>query len=1613
MPIDLTPPQKDTGIDLNEETPVAESPAAIEQDIEKAVYSVGHILPEAQIRNTFWLRQEDRMRSQLHVREQMEARQAKLGAVQRVALDAAREGRSLDEQEREFIMQMGETEVQGSTDTILERLYAKRMTEDFCDPGEGLSHYLEAAEEAPEDTEETRTAAEAYLAKQEIVKTRLAKLQDKLGEQSWIDTGFQFMQGLLPGYSWLQTQDATPNVSSDGFFAGDNLENQYQSLYFQDTETFAKNFNAAVDGFDNTLEALRYAEGALSYSGKDTFLDNAFSAMDTLDVATFGLGAAMTASKLFRSQAKAVVRGNANPVTTKAAREVLTGDINRAAETQAITKIDSVVPAGKPSVDTGKTPNRPTRGLKELLAQGQTLLDPRPFFRDASHLSNEQTRRLIENVSRNRDLLISTMTDVGTLTRISAEAAARGFQKARRDFMKDYNKLEDAIVDIRNVRESEEIFGGVDRIDVLLGTKEATGFVSPNKAEFFAKKFYRLAEGSYDVVEESGSYFLRMSKTIDETDLGVMDLRIGTDNVSPDGMVNYYLGWLTGADNTNSDFHNMIRKQATYGGNAVMGRIAEVTRQMGTLGKNERKRLHQIMDSARFKYREITLPDGTKTQVQGRFYNTVGELTWAYKAAGHGWPSEKEVEAYFNFRMLMDWDHTLKNVGIVRDKARLGIEQKQFGFAQIIPPASEGGKPRTRYVMSDFIEGRSVDALPTGSKEPFTVGWVNPKTGKMEFSLSNNNLKWKNLEEALDSGNYKIIQVANQTDPKLRNVVPSKGEPVQYLVVKDVKTKPLSFNQVPYNEGGHWIYPHQGSYLKQARTHKTGFGRRVYDGDVTAHYFPSRAMGAEFEEAYETARRLLNDPAGLDRYVQRHLPYQTGADFAKLFRTADNPDAPFDPDTPFVLAAGAQKAGDVRRLDALFGEEIVDTSTSSHSLVGKINHQFTQERGERLSMIEKTGGNQNPVFSLRGAPIMDSGEALARSAAMMSKNRFFDDYKHSAVENWATEFADVTDISIEELMADPIRHLKDPKFNNSGNKAKIAAAKNVRRNILQILGTPTKEDEIIQFTRQQIVDSVYGRTGGKGVDIVDPLLWDRKTDATTIVRSFVFHLKLGLFNIVQLPLQAAAVAHAVAIDGNPVRAAQSLFLYQGMRLRGLTPDGHKAHGLINKHLSKALGVSEDKVEEAFALWHRTGANVVSGEVAQLDDYINPGMFHSQGVAGKALDVGLMPFKEGNNIHRGVSFVLSYLKWREANPTKVIRAADEAQILQRMDLMYVNMSRASNAQWQKGIGSIPTQFFAYHARLTEQMLGKRLTHGERFRLMGFYSLLYGVPIGVGGSALGAFFPMGESIKQALMENNIDTDANLVTKVLTDGALDTMTEMFVGTEFDIGERIGPAGLSWAKDLFLDGKFLEVLGGASTNSLSSNWSVAQPFLHASQSVFASESDRFDLTWADVVDVLREASSQNNLVRAYQVFTLGQWLTKNEGLIADVPEGDWGVAAMVALGFAPSEVSEAYMKLDTNKKVQEAKNAISNEAIVQFERGLKAAKEGDQALTEKFFKRAKLIMESGGFTPMERAAVWDRVMGRNQSMLEDVDQTFMMQDPKKRNPAWIERQNERMEMN
>jgi hypothetical protein len=339
-------PQPVREISLNPTTNPEYAEADMEEAVEKTEYAAAGTMPIEEVRANYWLGYEKNMRERMLVDASIADRKVKQGIIQQTMRLAAADGRAPTKAERDFVLSIDMEEFKANPKTIIERLYATRFTDDVVQAaGEEV---LLAEEESPEGTKVVRDAVQEYTTKQQIAQKVLAEVKARADKASILDKGFAFAKGLIPFYSWFQQTNKVDN--NGALLLGENVEKQMRTLYLMEPEEFEAKLREAVSGIEaeNILEAFNFASSAVRFSGSDALWGNIFTALDAYDVATLGVVGAV--AKFAKRGQGTVKAGAVSGATTKQARQVLTGDIKGASETQAVERLQaattSVNPAG-------------------------------------------------------------------------------------------------------------------------------------------------------------------------------------------------------------------------------------------------------------------------------------------------------------------------------------------------------------------------------------------------------------------------------------------------------------------------------------------------------------------------------------------------------------------------------------------------------------------------------------------------------------------------------------------------------------------------------------------------------------------------------------------------------------------------------------------------------------------------------------------------------------------------------------------------------------------------------------------------------------------------------------------------------------------------------------------------------------------------------------------------------------------------------------------------------------------------------------------------------------------------------------------------------------------
>ena len=472
-------------------------------------------------------------------------------------------------------------------------------------------------------------------------------------------------------------------------------------------------------------------------------------------------------------------------------------------------------------------------------------------------------------------------------------------------------------------------------------------------------------------------------------------------------------------------------------------------------------------------------------------------------------------------------------------------------------------------------------------------------------------------------------------------------------------------------------------------------------------------------------------------------------------------------------------------------------------------------------------------------------------------------------------------------------------------------------------------------------------------------------DPTRYFRAVAFNMKLGMFNPIQMFLNAQTFHHMAGQLGVK-RSGQAGSAMVAMNLLRMTdnPD------MVAKAAANVPGWKAADFVESYTAMKRSGFHLVDREVPQLDD-----IFHSSAIttsSGRFLDSSRFFFTESERSLRMTAWNGAYLEWKAANPRKVLDEEGIREILNRADDLNVNMSSASNALWQQGLTALPTQFASYQIRLMEQMLpgllgvSKRLPRKEAVKLFALYSAAYGVGGGGLGATFGGVVPAGEMFKQYLTSADIDYDDTAVEMVM-DGIYSYGLEVLTGSDFALAERYGPGGQGQFRDFITGEKELWELVTGPAGGITVD--LIDPAVKALMSIpdTMTNEGAYVITGSHILDIFRNISTVNNAYRSYLALNTGQWLSRNEVPIGEVTELEAIFGGI--FGVQTEDINSTWYVDKINKNSAAWKSSAKKQALVYIRRGYRESDDNDRRA---FFAKARTILMMHGFLPHEAAAVF-----------------------------------------
>ena len=478
----------------------------------------------------------------------------------------------------------------------------------------------------------------------------------------------------------------------------------------------------------------------------------------------------------------------------------------------------------------------------------------------------------------------------------------------------------------------------------------------------------------------------------------------------------------------------------------------------------------------------------------------------------------------------------------------------------------------------------------------------------------------------------------------------------------------------------------------------------------------------------------------------------------------------------------------------------------------------------------------------------------------------------------------------------------------------------------------------------------------------------RQWDVPNFARYLTSHAFLGLGSVRQLWVQSSGMLYTSAL--HPVHGSKAAFNIVPLLTAYGSDNPEVWKWALRAADPKDIAVSSNDFVRTVAAMKRIGLldNIGASTV-------NEGADAAANVLGKAKQrfdaTSFFLFNSGEAVNRVGAFDTARRVWSEANPGLVWDSTENLpKVLELADTFNGNMTRASEAFWQKGVLSIPTQFLQYGVKSSANLLAacKSTVTGKKMRGLTskeMLSVLIATPFiyGMDNTGVESIYKewLGEEIANLSDEEKLYIGQGIISGVINSAAKATTGQE---AQLAIGTMTSP--FTFSRDLTeaaVDGTFeLSTLGGPFGSWLQNVYNIWP------HSVVLWEKE--DVTSADVVKTIAQISSETTqtgraLWKTYLMGTNGGLNFDTQGQLLDV-QSSLEVAAKGAGFTLYSEVTKnALFKND--KEYRAAMKDIAD--TVKFLKKKQFQLQPDDPLAQELQRQINVVMNR--MEPADRRVV------------------------------------------
>jgi hypothetical protein len=934
-------------------------------------------------------------------------------------------------------------------------------------------------------------------------------------------------------------------------------------------------------------------------------------------------------------------------------------------------------------------------------------------------LSIDEQEELIENVtpSNGVDFINNTSGRAArTLEEQSAELEAIRMTRGQ-DFLSEAEQNE-AINLIKNdIMQQHPRITAVDvqdaddlnRVSFRIGTgRDGTSSYTSEEAARASASRLGLQHGFYKVVKEDGVYHLDVQRDLVDVDGSGASLLVGFD--VPDNLTTplFLSKYLTG-NKVNLNFADRLAEGGITGVNAA-ARLNEIfkssTKLITRLNKRERTSFDAVMLY-------------TQRNNNGRWLKSQ-DFEDFYLEKLHRRPTQNERIAYGAAIQVHKADEYILN----------------------------------QAVRQDFIQKRFQEIGVTGARESKTIGKIIP-----EFDRKN--LKNVSIYDATN-GDY----FPKGTSPlRIREKLAGDDTLVLVKYLDDVPIEAATRKVDDFGSLGSEGVKAQYILTRKNNVNQTAIRARVlnhFDGPHREYKTPIFVKQSLVSDGTFTGLRTHFNVGSEQQAIKVATQYNqaliaflraekaVNENLAEAATSVTEASNIIQTNTRYSSYDEFKQAIDNKEIERTFFEAWIDQGTKPLNKIegGRHSHEYAEDAMDidadymNLSETSRKYIDQGRLyFSSRGhhlptpdgdlAPVLDATEIMENSIKHIINTRAFGEYKSRHIKEWVQTFKDHLDSG--GVIRPDWYHFTHGKFNPDTPTEIHKAGERIRTGLNRIVHAKSETvrrrerlmHDMLQYTLREDAKTMR-KLAYKGI------LKISDKDYISGIRALTFKAFLGMLDASQVIVQTSLTP--AILTAFPRLGTQALSMMIPLRMSTMFGNPKALDHLASIMSTIGLVVGKKPMKAREIRWmiddmRDSGVDIVGGSQAQLDNPFDGNIIYNNRLleyGNKALDIGLIPFKEGERLNQMLGFEIAWLEHFSKARRRPTR--DElGKILNRAETIAGNMKSSSRAAYQNGIASIPTQFAAHPVRVFEQILKQSggLSKTERASFFTGIVLAYGL------------------------------------------------------------------------------------------------------------------------------------------------------------------------------------------------------------------------------------------------------------------------------------------------